>query len=227
MQLIEFDPKNIIISILLFLSSCGSWSNENWQHLELDLPKEEYIKKPHPDSNTISVVLFSDISWFCYTDTMIGKGKIYNHNNFRNLLAENKKTKGNNFIVFLKPTKYTSYKTTVDALDLMEICKIKSFQLVALNKNEENFFYSPNFLQTPEPLEINPAETVSHDEIPENELAFYVQIKNDRTILYKTDVTYNKDKYVKLLAPNEQLLENAISEFKENAESKIKLFVYI
>jgi biopolymer transport protein ExbD len=226
MRLPGFDSKKILPYCLFYMACCGQVVSVKSQNIDLALPQKETPALIKQVDTIMTVILINESLLYCYYGSVLSKGKRYQPAEFDTLLEHMKKKWGENFLILLKPTKRSSYKTTVDALDQMTIHKIKRFAMVALSKPEEDFLYSANLLPASDSLAIEPPVTMERKTILINEPAFYVYLKENSTIWYKVDSTFNKDNYVKL--NKEQTLEKLIEQYKIRAQqANKKTYVYI
>jgi biopolymer transport protein ExbD len=106
----------------------------------LTLPREE-TDGPKALSNfpTASqlVILFNEDDIYAYMGRDIRKGKKYTRQELTRLL--NAKSPDKNFSVAIKPSKSSTYRNTVDMLDMMTTANVKHYALVDITKEEEDY----------------------------------------------------------------------------------------
>jgi biopolymer transport protein ExbD len=111
-------------------------------------PLKLYLPKDEPDSsNAISdfskesrlTVLFSiDKHLYVYSGSNIRNGKKYTFEELKDTLKARRSDK--TFSVTIKPTKNSTYSSTINILDAMTMANIEHYALVDVTKEEESYF---------------------------------------------------------------------------------------
>ncbi|HTR28109.1 MAG TPA: biopolymer transporter ExbD [Puia sp.] len=108
---------------------------------KLDLPRAEpdspNAVAKFPTSSRLTILLGDDRHIYGYMGTDIRSGKKYTYDELKDALMA--KRRDNAFSVQIRPSKNSTYKGTVDMLDLMKTAAIKNYTLVEITDNEENF----------------------------------------------------------------------------------------
>jgi biopolymer transport protein ExbD len=90
-----------------------------------------------PKEAQLVILLSGSKDIYAYMGGDIRKGQKYTYQELTDMLKE--KSSGKDFSVEIKPTKSSTYKSTVDMLDLMRIADIQHYALVDISKEEEDY----------------------------------------------------------------------------------------
>ncbi|QEC40849.1 hypothetical protein [Pseudobacter ginsenosidimutans] len=115
-----------------FLSTAAPQKSE----VKLFLPKGE-SEKANYGSNVLKVVMLPKNDLYAYNNKKLKEGKRYTYKQLQSLLSSRKSEK--DFFVLVKPTKQTTYESTVAMLDLLGGEEIRNYKLVDPTKEEEDF----------------------------------------------------------------------------------------
>jgi biopolymer transport protein ExbD len=110
------------------------------QPLKLYLPRgsdNPNAKDSLPEASRMTILLSDNVGLFAFMRGDMQKGKIYSSEELIKLLKTNNTL--NKFHVLIKPSVNSSYKSLVDALDMMTIAGIKRYALVDISKDEEDY----------------------------------------------------------------------------------------
>jgi biopolymer transport protein ExbD len=204
---------SLIISTGMLENSCGQ--KDPVRTFTLTEPKSDTIPSARSPGKSLSVILLSDSIWWCYTDSNYEVGHLYDTLSFGKLLIEKKKEWADSFVVFIKPPKTSSYKASVNALDMMTRYNIKTYVMIGLTTKENNFFYSQDFLQPPPPVEIQTPKSVTIQELPEDN-AFLIEIRKDRSVWYQVISKVSKMVPQKINMPITKNLEEIIAGYEKS-----------
>jgi biopolymer transport protein ExbD len=109
--------------------------------LKLNLPRNEPDKPDSlsgfPKSSRLVILLSGSEDIYAYTGGDMGKGKKYTYPEITDLLKERRSDK--NFSVVIKAAENTTYKNTVDMLDVMTTADIKHYSLIDITKVEGDY----------------------------------------------------------------------------------------
>jgi biopolymer transport protein ExbD len=201
---------------------------ENWKapmEIELTMPKDEPEEHAvQEEKNCITVILLAADDCWCYPDTSISRGALYNIKEFQHFMSEKKKEFGDSILVIIKPTAQANYKATVDALDQMTINQIKRYAMVKLHEVEERFLSAKGLIELPAPVEIITPNTVTTQEIP-NENAFLIEIRKDNSVWYQPISPLIKMAPQKVNAPITKNLKDIIADYEKSSPGKIKTYL--
>jgi biopolymer transport protein ExbD len=116
---------------------------ENPPPLKLSLPRDE-PDSPNaisnfPKASQLVVLISGNQSIYAYMGSDIRKGKKYTYQGFTDMLKEKRSDK--HFSVVIKPAQSSTYKNTVDMLDVMQIADIQHYALVDITKEEEKYLH--------------------------------------------------------------------------------------
>jgi biopolymer transport protein ExbD len=114
---------------------------ESPPHLKLDLPRfgpdSPNSGSKFPKSSQLTVLLSDDRHIYAYMAGDIRSGKKYTYDELKETLVA--KRAANDFSVLIRPSKNSTYKATVNMLDLVQTAAIRHYNLVDITANEENF----------------------------------------------------------------------------------------
>jgi len=109
--------------------------------LKLILPRDEPNKPDSlsgfPKSSRLVILLSGSRNLYAYIGGDIEKGKKYTYSEMTDFVKERRSDK--NFSVVIKAGENTTYKNTVNILDVMTIADIKHYALVDITKEEEGY----------------------------------------------------------------------------------------
>lgn len=112
-----------------------SWLKEHQEPLNLFLPKDENKHIDIPTDKTLTILILNGHETYAYDGGDIKTGSKYNFRDLETYL-KTKKSRSDLF-VSIKPGVKSTYKSTVDILDLMTIEKIKNYKMEDPTKEEE------------------------------------------------------------------------------------------
>lgn len=129
----------LIAAFILFCISCGV-NEPHPEAMKLFLPKDTDTASnaPGDPAKTLSIVLAKPGTVYYY----VGEAESMQKTDFKGIRAvifAKKKEMGNGFVVLIKPSKYATYKNTVDALDEMFVNDVKKYALIDISKAEEEY----------------------------------------------------------------------------------------
>lgn len=111
--------------------------------LKLSLPRDEPNKPDSlsgfPISSRLVILLSGSNEIYAYIGGDIGRGKKYTYPEIIDFVKERRPDM--NFSVVIKAGENTTYKNTVDMLDVMTIADIKHYTLVDITKEEEGYLH--------------------------------------------------------------------------------------
>jgi biopolymer transport protein ExbD len=226
MQLITFEPKSLFLYVLLFLSSCGY--RESQTEAVNTPPTNHTSEEVIEPENSRTLLLLSGDSVYYYRGDSISAGQVYTVATVEGILKADKKELGDKLVVIIKPAPTATYKLTVDVLDIMTIDNIKKFAMVKMSSEEEKYLYSVNLSRPSDLANIQLSTSLATEAVVEYGFGFYIHLKGDETIWYKTDSSYNKINYIQLKNPKEPTLQKAVATFKATGiKEKKGTMVYI
>jgi biopolymer transport protein ExbD len=221
--------KSVLAYIILAIATtCGARAQQGQlePRMKLTSPKPEEVEWRTSKKNTITIlVLATDTAWFCYPDSSTSKGNIYDTREMDRMLKTFSERKDTTFFE-IKFDERSSYKSAVDILDRMNQYEIKYFTVAKMNDEEKSILANDGYQEVMIPLTVEPPTSTSKFVYPA-EYAFYIQLKKDGSIWYKTDVGYNKDNYTKLDTTQKEILATRIGEYKKNRVSLNKKDYYM
>jgi hypothetical protein len=100
------------------------WLKEHQEPMKLFLPKEENEHVVIPSDKTLVILILNEHEAYAYNGTKVKNGRKYTYEEL-GLYIGTKKSRSDFFIV-IKPGEKSSYKSTVDILDLMTVQKVKN-----------------------------------------------------------------------------------------------------
>ena len=103
--------------------------------LKLFLPKEESEPVHDPTGNELVVLILDEKEVYVYNGTQVENGRRCTYKELGLYLATKKSE--HDFFVLIKPGKKSTYKSTVDMLDLMTVENVKNYKMVDATKEEE------------------------------------------------------------------------------------------
>jgi biopolymer transport protein ExbD len=114
------------------------------EKLQLDLPRDEpdtarNAVSMFPKSSQLVVLISGDKDIYAYMGGEIQRGKKYTYPELTDMLKEERSDK--DFSVVIKAAASSTYKNTVDMLDVMRNTDIKHYALVDITKKEEEFLH--------------------------------------------------------------------------------------
>lgn len=192
------------------------------EEVVLTMPKEK-SEEPAVQlaKHSVTVVLLSADDWWCYQDTSISRGALYNIKEFQRFISGKKKEFGDSLVVIIKPTDQATYLATVEALDQMTINQIKRYAMVKLHEEEERFLFAKGFIEPPAPVQVKTPISVTTLEIP-NDNAFIIEIRKDKSVWYQFMSLVTRMTPQKVNAPITKNLKNIIADY-ENTNSGKKI----
>src|SRR5258708_2513276 len=114
--------------------------------LKLNLPRDEPAKPDSlsgfPKASRLVILLSGSNDIYAYMGGNMRKGKKYTYQKMTELVKQRKSDQ--NFSVVIKPAKSTTYKNTVNMLDVMTTTDIKHYALVDITKEEEDYLHQIN-----------------------------------------------------------------------------------
>jgi biopolymer transport protein ExbD len=114
--------------------------------IKLNVPREEHdtsnILAGFPKASRLTVLISGDDGIYAYMGEDLKNGKKYTYQEITGLLKEKKKNK--DFSVEIKPTESSTYKSTVNMLDVMVTADMKHYALVDITKEEEDYLRQIN-----------------------------------------------------------------------------------
>ncbi|MCS3801456.1 hypothetical protein [Niastella sp. OAS944] len=113
------------------------WLKEHEQFLKLFLPREENEHITVPSDKTLTVLIIDEHEAYAYNGTNVKNGSKYTYEELGLFLATKKSR--SDFFVLIKPGGKSSYKSTLDILDLMTVKKIKNYKMEEPTKVEQAF----------------------------------------------------------------------------------------
>jgi hypothetical protein len=111
------------------------WLKEHEKPLELFLPKDENEHVVVPSDKTLVVLILNEQEAYAYNGTVVKNGRKYTYEELGLYLGTKKSRSG--FLVVIKPGEKSSYKSTVDMLDLITIQKVKNYKMESPTKEEQ------------------------------------------------------------------------------------------
>jgi biopolymer transport protein ExbD len=194
--------------------------NSSPTSLDLKLPRpEKKIKNLNP---SLSLILLKDsIIYYRDNDLSYAKKTPYSGNgSIRSVIQEIKnQVPEKKFSIAIKPTRESGYDNIVAILDEMTINKVKIYEMTEITVEEESFFKIQSFLpEPPEPVQVTMPTSVLSTE-PSKEPSFFIQIKNDGSIQYKTDSIDHQGNYIGLRKGDSTALSKAIATYKSKCNS--------
>lgn len=183
--------------------------------LDLTMPKDEPEGvKIIQGKNVVSLILFNNDDWWCYTDTFVGNGTLLDIEQFKEFIAEKKKKLGDSLVVLIKPSATATYKATVDALDQMTINDIKQYSLIKPTLKEQRLILES--FEPPEPVKIQTPQSVTSQTMPEDN-AFLIEIRKDKTVWYQVISKVSKIPPQKITPPVTRNLQKIIADYITSA----------
>ena len=193
--------------------------------LDLKMPKEEPEEhRIQVEKKCVTVLLLAGDDWWCYQDTSISSGTLYNIKEFQHFISEKKKEFGDSILVVIKPTAQATYKATVDVLDQMTINQIKRYAMVKLHEKEERFLSAKGLIELQAPVKIKNPTTVTTQEIP-NDNAFIIEIRKDHSVWYQIISPLNKMALQKVNTPITKNLKNIIADYERSSPGIKKTYL--
>jgi biopolymer transport protein ExbD len=186
-----------------------------------DEPEEDAVQE---EKNCITVILLEGDDCWCYQDTNISSGTLYNIKEFQRFMSEKKKEFGDSILVIIKPTAQATYKATVDALDQMTINQIKRYAMVKLHEGEERFLFAKGLIELQEPVKIKTPITVATREIPHDN-TFIIEIRKDNSVFYQFMSLVNKMGPQKVNEPITKNLKEIIADYEKSLPDKPKNYL--
>jgi biopolymer transport protein ExbD len=122
------------ISLQEFVAESGEAVNH------LTLPKDEKDQQALNEAatgNGLVILIFDEDGIYAYSGKNIEAGKKYTYDELKGFLA-GKKGDGN-FSVVIRPSSTSTYKNTVNMLDVMTREGIKKYKLIDISKEEERY----------------------------------------------------------------------------------------
>jgi len=111
--------------------------------LKLSLPRDEPNRPDSlsgfPKSSRLVILLSRSDDIYAYIGSDIEKGKKYTYPEITDFVKERRSDK--NFSAVIKASENTTYKNTVDMLDVMTISDVKHYALVDITKEEEGHLH--------------------------------------------------------------------------------------
>lgn len=109
--------------------------------LNLQLPRDEPANANTlsilPNPSQIVILISGNNNIYVYSGSDLTKGKKYTYQEITDLVREKKPDK--KFSVVIKAAKNTSYKNTVEMLDVMTTQQMPNYALIDITKEEENY----------------------------------------------------------------------------------------
>lgn len=221
--------RSFLIYITISIATiCGAFAQQGTVESQLNLtsPKPEKNEWRVNKKNTLNIlILAEDTAWFCYMDSIAGRGLRYNVQEMDRLLNYVSK-RGDSIHISIKTELSSSHKATVDLLDKLTMLKFKHYSITRMNDEEKNILASAGYLNYMIPLEVEPPATTStivHPSAP----TFYMHLRKDGSIWYKNDTSYNKNNFIQWNKSNKDELANRINVFKKQVASENKQGEYI
>jgi biopolymer transport protein ExbD len=116
-------------------TSIISWLKEHREPMKLFLPKEESEHVVIPSDKTLIILILNEHEAYTYNGTKVNNGRKYTYEELGSYLGTKKSR--SDFFVVIKPGEKSSYKSTVDILDLMTIQKVKNYKMEDPTKEEQ------------------------------------------------------------------------------------------
>jgi biopolymer transport protein ExbD len=112
------------------------WLKEHERPLKLFLPKEENEHVVVASDKTLVILILNEQEAYAYNGTKVKNERKYTYEEL-GLYLGTKKSRSD-FLVLIKPGEKSSYKSTVDILDLMAIQKVKNYKMEDPTKKEQS-----------------------------------------------------------------------------------------
>lgn len=103
--------------------------------LKLFLPKEESEQVHEPSGKELIVLILNENEVYAYNGAQVKDGKRYTYNELGLYMA--KKKSNRDFFVVIKPSEKSTYKSTVDMLELMTVKKVRNYKMEDPTKAEQ------------------------------------------------------------------------------------------
>jgi biopolymer transport protein ExbD len=193
--------------------------------LVLTMPKDEPEEHAiQVEKHFVTVILLAGDDCWCYQDTSISSGALYNIKEFQHFISGKKKEFGDSILVVIKPTAQATYKATVDALDQMTINQIKRYAMIKLHEGEERFLYAKGLIELQVPVKIKTPNTVTAQELPRDN-AFLIEIRKDNSVWYQILSLTNKMSPQKINGPITKNLKNIIADYEKSLPDQPKTYL--
>lgn len=221
--------KSFLIYIIISITTiCGAFAQQGTVESQINLtsPKPEKNEWHGSKKNTLTIlILAEDTAWFCYMDSIAGRGLRYNVQEMDRLLNYVSK-RGDSIHFSIKTELNSSPKATVDLLDRLTMLKIKRYTVTRMNDEEKGILAAGGYLDYMAPLEVESPATTSTIVHPSGP-TFYMHLRKDGSIWYKNDTSYNKNNFIQWNKSNRDELANRINVFKKQVASENKQGEYI
>jgi len=103
--------------------------------LKLFLPKEENEQLHRSTGKELVVLVLNENEVYAYSGTRMNEGRKYTYKELGSYLETKKSDR--EFFVVIKPGEKSTYKSTVDMLDLMTIEEVKNYSMEDATADEE------------------------------------------------------------------------------------------
>jgi biopolymer transport protein ExbD len=110
------------------------WLKEHQQPLKLFLPREK-SDVVVPSDKTLIVLIINEHEAYAYNGTNMKNGSKCGYEELGSYLATKKSR--SDFLVVIKPGEKSTYKSTVDILDLMTVHEVKNYKMEEPTKEEQ------------------------------------------------------------------------------------------
>jgi biopolymer transport protein ExbD len=202
----------------MFMTAVANFNKPS--ELVLAMPKDEPEEHPiQVEKHSVTVILLAGDDWWCYQDTGISSGALYNIKQFQHFISGKKKEFGDSILVVIKPTAKATYKATVNVLDQMKINQIKRYAMIKLSEGEERFLFAKGLIELPAPAKIKNPTTVTTQEIP-NDNVFIIEIRKDNSVWYQFLSLVNKMVPQKVNTPITKNMKNIIADYENSTSGK-------
>jgi hypothetical protein len=111
------------------------WLKEHEQPLKLFLPREDSEHITVPSDKTLTVLIIDEQEAYVYNGKNVKNGSKCTYEELGLYLATKKSRP--DFFVLLKPGDISTYKSTIDILDLMTVQKVKNYKMEDPTKEEQ------------------------------------------------------------------------------------------
>jgi hypothetical protein len=103
--------------------------------LKLFLPKEENAQVYDSTGKGLVVLILNENEVYAYYGTQLKNGRTYTFKELGLYLATKKSQ--SDFFAVIKPGEKSTYKSTVDILDLMTVEKVRNYKMADITEEEE------------------------------------------------------------------------------------------